>query len=90
MVLVCADADAPLVAPGSIFDRSCAMCGRAVMIAPSGQGLLERHPETRILCARCFLTLPDAETATVAMAGTPEEIAQECSAATPNMRRRRN
>lgn len=52
--LVCAPANAPRVVPGSIFDRLCAKCCAPLMVAPSGQKLLEQDASFVPICFACF------------------------------------
>jgi hypothetical protein len=88
-VLVCAPADAPRVVPGSLFGHSCVLCGRRVMIAPSGQRALARTPGIHIICGPCYWDImkPGDKVAT---AGTAEEMLEEKLRAVPNLRRSRN
>jgi hypothetical protein len=89
VVLVCAPADAPRVVPGSVFGYACVLCGRQVMIAPSGQRMLAREPGIYIICGPCYGdTVKPGDK--VALAGTAEEMRDEKRRALPNLRRSRN
>jgi hypothetical protein len=88
--LVCAYADEPMIALGSIFDRSCGTCGRKVMIAPSGQALLAAKPNLQILCMACFVVEAAKAGRADIYTADPERVAQEMATARPNPRRRRN
>jgi hypothetical protein len=85
-VLVCALADSPRVVPGSVFHHHCAVCGRSVMVAPSGQRILAKLPCT-IVCGECFQHMPSAS---VEAAGSIEEVLDEAARSQPNLRRGRN
>ncbi len=88
-ILVCEYADAPLAVAGTVFSHTCIRCGARLMVAPTGQRILREHPKFATLCKVCYArdtTVPDHGY----LAGTPEEIAQECISARPNPRRTRN
>jgi hypothetical protein len=87
--LVCVRATAPMTAPGSTFDRSCARCKYRVMIAPTGQALLKKMPRMEIVCAQCFLESSEP-TEDIRLAGDPETVLQEVMNAEPNRWRNRN
>jgi len=53
--LICAPADAARIVPRSIFGKFCVKCGQELMVAPSGQSLLQRHPDAIILCGSCWM-----------------------------------
>jgi len=57
--LVCQPADSPLTVAGSSFDRTCCKCMRQVMVAPSGQKMLEAAPGIKVLCLVCFNKIPE-------------------------------
>jgi DNA-directed RNA polymerase subunit RPC12/RpoP len=86
VTLICAPADALWTVPGSTFDRTCARCGRKVMIAPSGQRILREYPDAVIRCETC---IPRDATFELA-AGTPKEALREARTMQPNLRRLRN
>lgn len=88
-ILVCALADAPQVVPGSIFSHHCTVCGRQVMVAPTGQRMLATMDALSIVCERCFEShvQPDDE---ILPAGTIDEVFDEARRAQPNLRRSRN
>lgn len=87
--IVCALATAPAMIRGSSFDRMCGVCGKRVMIAPSGQKLLRSKPDLEILCSGCFVLNPP-KGPEIDVPGSPEEIAAELSAIVPNLYRKRN
>ena len=81
-LLVCARADSLRVAQGSIFGRRCAVCSAEVMVAPSGQALLERS-ELDVICGECYLQKPSGR----AQLGAPAaQIRDEMRHAKPNPR----
>jgi len=86
--IVCAPADAPFMARGSVFDHACGKCGGKVMMAPSGQAFLRKHPRALIRCLRCRPMAPQEyrppETASL------ETLIEEARTAVPNLRRSRN
>jgi hypothetical protein len=86
--LVCALADAPCVVKGSIFDRRCGTCQRAVMVAPSGQRVLRSRPATQILCMECFCAVTEGHD--VMIVASEEEVRNEMRNVEPNYRRHRN
>jgi hypothetical protein len=89
-ILVCALADSPRVVPGSIFNHHCTVCGRRVMVAPSGQRMLATIGALlSIVCEYCFEgnVKPGDE---FAPAGTIDEVLDEARRAQPNLRRSRN
>lgn len=86
--LVCARADAPVAAPGTVYDRVCARCGEHVMIYPLGQRRLKEMPELIILCSLCFLR--DEGDAEVEPVAPIEEMLREAATSKPNPRRWRN
>lgn len=86
--LLCADADAPLVVAGSVFDRVCSKCGRRVMIAPSGQACLKVSP-LAIICIHCYM-LQNPSGDEVIPAGNEADMLREAKTTRLNMRRRRN
>jgi hypothetical protein len=83
--MVCADAEAILVIPGSSFDRVCAECSRPLMVAPTGQAMLRRSPAMKTICIPCYLALGDG----TLERPTPGQLA-EAGRAVVNMRRQRN
>lgn len=89
-ILVCALADAPRVVPGSVFHHTCQQCHTRLMMAPSGQQLLQQKPELRILCAPCALRVIDGAGIELDLAASKEQISHEVLSAMPNMRRWRN
>jgi hypothetical protein len=91
-VLVCALADAVLMAAGTTFDRACSQCKARVMVAPSGQRALARDPELVLLCVRCgFEAMSQCPDRTVHLATLPlDDVAQEIASAQPNTWRKRN
>ncbi len=88
VILVCALADAPLAVPGSVFHHHCRDCGRAVMVAPTGQRVLREYPLALIICGLCYEAC--RTDTSEESAGTMEEVAREVRAARPNLRRSRN
>ena len=84
-ILVCAPADAPLTVKGSAFGFRCVSCAAEVMIAPSGQKLLKRYRNIRIMCLPCaekeFGPHPD-----VALGASAGEIVRELRTACYNVR----
>jgi len=85
ILLVSAPADAPMAVPGTIYDRFCMMCGKRMMLAPSGQCFLKQNPGAVILCLPCFVRGYPTGTG-VLLPGAIEEAA----AAVTNMWRYRN
>ena len=89
-VLVCARADSPLMVRGADFRKTCRGCNSRVMVAPSGQKLMEQNPDAHIVCSVCFLeatksgALPPHEKIKMGLAGPVDEIASEISGAVPN------
>ena len=92
IIVVCARADAPLAAVGSVFDRQCSRCSAKVMLAPSGQRFLATHADAKIVCEYCVRPkqVLDALAAGKAITAPWEEIAAEARTAQPNLRRNRN
>lgn len=88
-LIVCEFADAEWTVPGSVFTHACAECKRLLMTAPSGQKMLQKYPEARLICRACYGPIRDTPHK-LELAGTVEEIAQECVNARPNLRRQRN
>jgi hypothetical protein len=86
--IVCAPADAPLAPIGSVFHHACGACGGKVMMAPSGQAFLRKHPLAAIRCLRCQPIAPrdyrPPETASL------DTVLEEMRTAGPNLRRSRN
>jgi hypothetical protein len=91
IVLICELADAPRMVAGSIFDRKCALCGTAVMIAPSGQRILRSGP-VQIVCAPCFIAakVPGNGKPTAVRISPIDELLRELENTQPNQRRHRN
>jgi hypothetical protein len=54
VTLLCAPANAPFKVRGSSFDRVCSRCRKPVMLAPTGQKLLKKHPRAKIVCTQCL------------------------------------
>lgn len=95
VLLVAALADSEFTAPGSSFDKTCKYCGRLVMLAPTSQRMLRKHPDAIITCVPCFSDAYDSkpevfDRAEKILAGTPDEVAREINSAVPNLRRNRN
>lgn len=89
-VLVCMRANAPIVVPGSIFDRRCGKCGERVIIAPSGQRLLARKA-LKIHCWPCYRQAAEkGEVETVGFAANADEIRRETRSGVPNFWSTRN
>ena len=53
LIYVCARATSPLTVKGSTFTRQCRDCGARVMVAPSGERLLQTTPTAVIICMVC-------------------------------------
>jgi hypothetical protein len=87
-ILICADADAPMTVRGSVFNH-CARCGRAVMVAPTGQQKLREIPDIEIRCGLCFMKYMEAGD-TLELAAPLEEMRRERKTMQPNLRRYRN
>jgi len=88
-ILVCQAANADLTVLGSTFTRQCSACSTRVMVAPSGERLLEREPNILVLCtlcaeARLIKRLEAGEEFSVAPAASPAELAREMTRAVPN------
>jgi hypothetical protein len=54
MLIVVRQADMRVVHPRQDNSRVCARCAQPVAIYPSGQLVLVAHPETEIVCNRCY------------------------------------
>ena len=92
IAVVCALADVEMTVPGAVFDRVCSKCARRVMIAPSGQRMLEAHPGaaiSSIICMVCFVDLASAGKVWDIIEPTDEQM-EELKGAIPNVRRERN
>lgn len=89
IIFVAASADAPLVVPGSSFDRKCGRCGKAVMISPSGQKFLKNTYGVTVICMQCAKP-EDVRGELKLSTGTVQSLVEECRTAVPNMRRHRN
>jgi hypothetical protein len=90
-ILVCASADAPLMAAGSTFDRACSQCGVRVMVAPSGRLALSRDPDLVLLCMRCALeAMNQCPEGSIQIAALPFGSVEEIASAQPNTWRKRN
>jgi hypothetical protein len=85
IVIMCALADAPLVIPGTSFGHCCSVCGRKIMLAPTGQAFLKAHPEAKLVC-NCQMGNVTAAGFTAPL----EQMLEETERAVPNLRRRRN
>ncbi len=91
---MCAHADSEMTVAGSVFDKSCSVCGRRVMVAPTGQRFLAEQATSddpvQIVCGICYMndiSDPDVET----MLCRPiEEHVEEAKTFEPNRRRDRN
>ena len=90
VVLVCSPADAPRAIPGSSYDRECSICGRRLMIAPSGQRLLKREADVRLVCQFCWTAVSGALGDLEIQTDNFEEIRAELPTAQPNPWRKRN
>jgi hypothetical protein len=88
--LICAPAHAASMVAGTTFDRDCARCRARVMVAPSGQAMLARNPETVIICFDCAIRMMAETGGTVEFAATATEIASEVRTVQPNTWRKRN
>jgi len=91
--IVCAPADAPFMARGSVFDHACGKCGGKVMLAPSGQAFLQKHPRAEICCLRCHAQhrlVARGDYFTVSETASLETVSEEMRTAEPNLRRSRN
>lgn len=87
-VLVCAPADAPRVVRGTVFCHKCMRCGLRLMMAPSGQKMLQREPEIEIICCYCYAL--DQTPHACELAAPFEEILRERRTSMPNFWRKRN
>jgi hypothetical protein len=91
ILMVCAPADSPLTATGSVFTYVCCRCTKHVMIAPSGQQFIRDHAADRItiVCMRCVdpADIPDDG---IALTAPSEIVSAEVDSARPNDWRRRN
>lgn len=85
-LLVCADADMPMMAEGSTFDKVCRRCQRRLMIAPSGQRYLAMYPEVETECWACHVRHNPLELGS----GEPIAFLLESRRVVPNYRRSRN
>jgi hypothetical protein len=85
-LLVCADADSPMMIEGATFDKCCRRCGRRLMVAPSGKRFLALYPKAETECMACHmrdpLTLRPGEPITWLLERTARVV--------PNLRRSRN
>lgn len=87
--LVCAPADSPRMVRGSVFGHRCTKCGVEVMIAPSGQRLLEvALLDLLIVCGPCFDKHHNG--CPIVPAAGPKQMARESRGALINPRRKRN
>ncbi len=90
LTVICAPADFPNTVRGSTFDRLCSKCSGRVMLAPSGQKMMEQHPNADILCFYCFL-LGEVPGEPVGLtAATIDELRAEIASTVPNTWRMRN
>lgn len=78
-----------MVVAGTIFGHFCGECGREVMIAPSGQAVLQEAPETPILCMYCYEAMPfDPREKRCFAARTQAEMDAEAAAVQLNPRKK--
>jgi hypothetical protein len=89
-ILVCAPATAPTTAAGSVFDRCCWRCQRRVMIAPTGQRLLRKHPDTKIQCLPCTEATWITGSPWILAAANRDELRREKESEQPNFWKERN
>jgi hypothetical protein len=88
-IFVAALATAPFAARGSSFDKFCGACGKRVMVAPSGQLFLKKHPDIPIWCLPCVMERLPAGI-TFARSAHAETLDAETKTSVPNLFNERN
>lgn len=88
--IICALADAAWTTRDASFDHRCSGCSKRVMLALSGQRILQANPTAKLVCAFCFLAEVQERGEPAELLAPSEDQIAELKTAIPNKWRGRN